>query len=237
MESRLERQLHLVELAQARGSFRFGRALDELHPLSTATLTRLLKELVATGMLERREDGSYGPGQRPLAWSRVSDQGDIPDADRMQLSSLRDELACTVTFWTVHARAQRCRFRASDEYSPAFAPAGVVRPLIITVGGAGLSMERASLEDIDGLMLQARRAPLKPSERSVRQLAQGCLRNRIYDDRGAFFPGCRRIAVPVGRHGLIACAMAATRFRLHAERSALVASMQACADSLSFSKV
>ena len=37
----------------------------------------------------------------------------------MILDNLRDELGCTVTLWTIHAQAQRCCYRALDEYSPA----------------------------------------------------------------------------------------------------------------------
>ena len=45
--------------------------MEELAPISTATLTRLLGELQATGMLSRLSGGSYGlwrAANRPGHW-------------------------------------------------------------------------------------------------------------------------------------------------------------------------
>ena len=232
MESRLERQLRLVELARARGPFRFKRGMEELALISTATLTRLLGELQATGMLSRLSDGSYGVGERPTAWAIGHDES-VPAATSMILDNLRDELSCTVTLWTIHAQAQRCCYRALDEYSPAFAQAGVIRPLVITAGAGGLFCAPEQLSDLDSLRAQTARTPLTPKDAIIKRIVRGCIHDRVFDDQGAMYAGCRRLAVPINSESAIACAFAATRLSLLAERQSALAAMHSAATSLS----
>ena len=232
MESRLERQLRLVELARARGPFRFKRAMDELSPISTATLTRLLHELQATGMLTHLPDGSYAVGKRPTAWAIGEDEA--PSAEvAMILDHLCDELSCTVTMWTLHGQAQRCCYRALDEHSPAFAHAGIIRPLVLTAGAGGLFLSPEALDDMASLRAQAARTPLAPDERLLRRIVRSCRHDRIFDDYAAMYEGCRRMAVPVSGDSAIACAFTAKRLHLSARRDAAISSMRAAARSLS----
>lgn len=234
-DGRLERQLRLVELAHARGAFRFAQALAELTPISTATLTRALRELEATGMLTRMPDGAYRCGARPAGWALAGVGGVAPKIQDV-LDTVRDELAATLTWWSVHGATQRCRARALHEHSPSFAEPGSLRPLTITTGGAGLAMDPAVLADLDRLRTEAKRAPLAISDSALKRLARGCLHDRVYDDRGLFYAGSRRIAVPApdasGQPGLLALACAPAQVRPAAKADEIVSRLRQAASAI-----
>ncbi|MDA3962530.1 MAG: hypothetical protein PF961_17225, partial [Planctomycetota bacterium] len=214
MVSRLERQLRLIESALSTGILRFGHAQRLLAPISSATLTRLLQELVATGML-RKLDAGYAPGPRSSAWGDRQ-RNAVSATERSAVDDLGQQLACTVTLWAIHGRALRCRYRYHDEHSPALSMVGNLRPLELPVVGGGLAMSADELGDLRLLRQQARSTPLQPGDPVIKRVAAGCLRDGVYDDHAGFYHGSRRLAVRCGRDGIVAIALAASRVRLRA---------------------
>lgn len=211
---RLERQLQILEWVLGHGHIRFRQVERILEPISTATVTRLLREMCRTGVLRQEADGTYRVGGRPSAWQQMPQ---VAETAVIPLVHFARREACTVTLWRRHDRRIRCLWRHLDEHSPALSGVGNVRPLELPVIGAGLFMGADELASVDRHRAAVARTPLAPGATVIRRVLRGCRDHGIYDDDGRFYRGSRRIAVRVDNDYSVGMAIASARVRGDAE--------------------
>ena len=230
----LGRASKLLDAACA-NPFRFSEAQALLGDLAPSSLNRLLKSMLAVGMLERVESGAYGPGPRLVRWQRSEDTtlrllgGPI-------LEELQQQLEATVILLQRAGNEMICLDRRTHESSPALMKPGTVRPFHITTLGGALFMHEGDLSDERMLREQLDERKVTTPMATMRRILSKFRRNGWFDDFGAIHPPNRRFAFPVRRDGEIVAAIGLGCFNNRARdrdyRQRVIEHMQAAARRL-----
>ena len=198
-DTALGRSARLLDAA-CREPLRFSQAQALLGGLAPSSLNRLLKNMLALGMLERDDDGHYVLGPRLARWQRQQDR-DLRNLAAATLDTLTNELHVTSSVWTRVGNDLACLDRRLDESSPALSEPGSVRPLRFPVVGAPIFMDEGELADDRTILTHLRRQGMSVPLSMIKRIVVEYRRSGYIDDNGAFFCGVRRFAAPVRVQG------------------------------------
>ncbi|MDA3962093.1 MAG: hypothetical protein PF961_14975 [Planctomycetota bacterium] len=179
---------------------RFSEAQNLLGGLAPSSLNRLLKSMLSVGMLERVENGAYGPGPRLVRWHRSADTT-LRLLARPVLEELLEELNATVVLMVRAGDEMVCLDRRTHESSPALMRPGLVRPIELPVIGSALMMDEGTLSDERELRRQLDVKGITTPMATIRRMLAKYRRNGWLDDLAAFYPPNRRFAFPIRKDG------------------------------------
>jgi DNA-binding IclR family transcriptional regulator len=126
---------------------------------------------------------------------------------RSCMEQLHKELSASVNLFTCIDQRLFCLESIVDPDSPALWQAGKSLPLHISVMGAVFFMPQEQLEDVEFLAGEIARQETKPDLQDVQDVLLQARKLEFLDDRGLFFPGMHRFAVPLYEEGKTAMAL------------------------------
>ena len=181
--------------------------LKRMLDISPATMSQVLKTLMAEDILEKRENGKYGLGRRLSFWGlRASNLASSAVRLRQDLEHISKTIGATALCGVRASDVILVVERVLDANSPALGSPGTLYPINLAVAGAvfAAAEHEWTVEKIESDLkaFPGVRCSIKDALRLVaRAHKEACM-----DDEGLFFPGSRRITVPV------AGSIPATRF-------------------------
>jgi len=201
LDTPLGRAARLLDAVSA-GPLRFSEAQQLLDDLAPSSLNRLLKAMLALGMLERTAEGAYGAGPRLVRWQRSEDT-----TLRMLAGPVLDQLEATVIVLQRAGNDLVVVDRRTHDTSPALMKPGVVRPITAGMLGGPLFMDEGELHDERTLRKQLDQQRSGASMADLRRIFVRMRQNGWWDDKGRIHGQVRRIAVPIRRDGDIVAAV------------------------------
>ncbi|MFW5997839.1 MAG: IclR family transcriptional regulator domain-containing protein, partial [Desulfovermiculus sp.] len=141
---------------------------------------------------------AYVLGRKTYFWGRCMAAKNTPiQVIRSCMEQLHKDLRISVNLFTCIDQRLFCLESFVDPDSPALWQAGKSLPLHISVLGAVFFMPRDLLEDESFLSQQVASHEAGLDQEEVKDVIFQARSSGLLDDRGIFFPGMRRFAVPL----------------------------------------
>jgi DNA-binding IclR family transcriptional regulator len=195
----LSRAIQVIDaVSKSEQGLRFSDIAAELAYPSPATVTKIIKELTQEKILEKSGTGRYVLGRKTYFWGRCMAAKNTPiQVIRSCMEQLHKDLRISVNLFTCIDQRLFCLESFVDPDSPALWQAGKSLPLHISVLGAVFFMPQDRLLDEDFLTQEIARHEADLDRQEVKNVILQARRSGMLDDRGMFFPGMRRFAVPL----------------------------------------
>ena len=204
--SLLSRAIQVIDaVSKSESGLRFSDIAAVLSQPSPTTVNKILKELIQEQVLEKTGSGRYALGRKTYFWGRCMAAKNTPiQIIRSCMEQLHKELRTSVNLFTCIDQRLFCLESIVDPDSPALWQAGKSLPVHISVLGAVFFMSQDQIQDEDFLAQEITRHETKLDLQEIQNVLLQAHRDDFLDDRGLFFPGMRRFAVPLYEGGQIA---------------------------------
>lgn len=202
-QSLLTRAIRVVDaVSAAPEGIRYSDAASVLGNPSPSTVSKILKELVGEGVLQKNSEGRYILGSKVFFWGRVTRTQNTPiKIIREQMRVLRERFQVSVNLFSCTDQTMFCLESYMDEHSPLIYPSGTSLPLHLNVMGAIFLIAPENLDNPLFLEGEAAKNEEPVSVEDLRLMIDSALESGVQDDYGIFFPGLRRFAVPIRERG------------------------------------
>ncbi len=205
-KSLLTRGLRVIDaISRAETGLRFSQIAEVLGSPSPATVNKILKELLAENVVQRLDDGAYGLAAKVQVWSAVAASSvDEPALIKRELHRLHTQLQVTAKVFVRVGDQIYCTDGFVDEASPALMSVGNHTEIHPTVIGAVFFMSKAELNKHDKAVEKyARIHDYAVTADKIRKVMKQSIQNGIEDDQALYYPGSRRLSVPVSIGGQV----------------------------------
>lgn len=201
----LTRALQVVdEISKYPEGLRFSWIRNFLGNPSPTTVSKILKELVVADVLSKNADGSYVLGMKVYFWGKAaSRRHGIMQNIRSHMRSLHHDLGASVNLFTCSEDNMFCLESFMAPQSPSMWPGGQSLELALPVIGSVFFYSPAQLRDEAFLRSQIEKHTEKMSFSEVQRMIETALNRDLQDDLGLFYPGMRRLAVPIREAGQV----------------------------------
>lgn len=201
--SLLTRAIRVVDaVSTRRDGIRFSDVAAVLDNPSPSTVSKILKELTKEGVLQKTPEGRYTLGRKVYYWGRATQTQNTPiQIIREQMSLLRDRYQVSVNLFTCSGQTMFCIESYRADQAPLIYPAGASLPLRLNVMGAVFLISPEKLDDIDFLKQEAEENDEPVRLEDIQRMITHARANDLQDDFGIFFPGLRRVAIPIREKG------------------------------------
>ncbi|WP_051564576.1 IclR family transcriptional regulator [Desulfovermiculus halophilus] len=202
----LSRAVQVIDaVSKSEHGLRFSDIAALLSHPSPSTVNKILKELTRERILEKNGSGRYTLGRKTYFWGRCMAAKNTPiQIIRSCMEQLHKDLSASVNLFTCIDQRLFCLESIVDPDSPALWQAGKSLPLHISVLGAVFFMSEEQVQDEEFLAQEMSRHEAMLELKEVKDVLHQARRSDFLDDRGIFFPGMRRFAVPLYESGQVA---------------------------------
>lgn len=204
--SLLSRALRVIDaVSNAPGGLRFSEIQALLGNISPATVSKILKELQAFGVLEKSPEGRYQTGLTVTFWAKSAGTRRGPmQIVRQQMQRLYDTYELSVNLMTCSNGRMFCLESLMGDAGPALWPAGKSLELQLPVVGAVFFFEDSLLQDHGFVEEQCQRHRPRLEFEDVRRMIDQAQQDGIQYDPGLYYPGTYRLAVSLIKQGRVA---------------------------------
>ena len=203
-QSILTRSLQVIDaVSTSEQGLRYSHIAQELGHPSPATVTKILKELTRNNVLKKTESGRYTLGRRTYFWGRtMAAKNTTIQIIRSAMDTLHQEFRASVNVFTCIDQRMFCLESIMNPESPALWPAGKSLALHLSVMGAVFFIPEDKLQDESFLQQEIAGHEEDLDLASVQEMIAETRTSGLQDDKGLFFPGMRRLAVPLREKGV-----------------------------------
>ena len=204
-DSILTRSIRVIdEVSRKPEGLRFSDIEDILGRPSPSTVSKILRELTQAEVLSKTREGRYVIGMKTYFWGKtVAARGGPIREIRGQMARLHRMFQASVNLFTCFEDHMFCLESIMSPQSPALWPAGKGLSLQLPVIGSIFFFRTEQLDD-DAFLQAAcdsHRPRLKLAE--VREMIDRARLESMQVDRGLFYPGVCRLAVPLREQGSV----------------------------------
>lgn len=202
-KSLLSRAIRVIDAVSRSGQgVRFSEAASLLDNPSPSTVSKILKELVREGILQKTAEGRYALGRKVYFWGRAMAAQNTPiQTIRHQMQRLHRQLRISVNLFTCADSTMFCLESYLDPQSPLLYPAGKSLPLRLSVQGAVFFIADEKLADPAFLEEEADLIEEPLTAADLADMIAHARTNAMQEDPGLFYPGIHRFAIPLREKG------------------------------------